>query len=253
MHITFNTPYTSLLEDERLRPRPAAEVLPDWRKEVSAIVRTERETGRSVRTCPALQDYLHLGYVIPLWADIQLTRVSIVNGRITPDPNGRGIDWKTPNKLAFRLEGHGADQIKGAEPFQPPVEISHLIKPICPWLVETPPGWSILVLPLTLHEKRKKIPLEPIPGVVNTDFWHQINTPCFWTHIEPEMFLKAGTPFMHVIPFCRDHALEAEFKLIEDDMRLQNLAGALNDFSGGYRKLQKSVDKARHAHTDETE
>ncbi|MGF1605585.1 MAG: DUF6065 family protein [Rhodothalassiaceae bacterium] len=245
MKIVFNVQSEALIVDERLKPRPAAQVMPDWKKELAAKVEHEFRQARSARTCPALHDYLHLGYVIPLWTDMRLERVSVDGtGRPKADPDGPFIRWQTAHG-AFPLEFHGAEQVKGAEPLQPTANLQQLVKPICPWLIETPPGWSILVLPLSLHEQKKQLPLIPLPGVVNTDHWHQIHAPCRWGTVEPVMTLRAGTPFMHIIPFRREDALQPEFKVIREQARLANLAGTLSDFSGGYRRQQKAFE-AKH-------
>lgn len=246
MTIVFNVQSQILIDDERLRPKPAHEVLPDWKGELPTKVEADLVQGRTARTCPAMHDYLHLGYVIPLWSDLRLERVSVdAQGRGVRDPNGKYVHWQSAH-AAFPVEFHGRDQVAGAEPLQPPFDIQQVVKPICPWLIETPPGWSILVLPLSLHEGSRKVPIEPLPGVINTDHWHQIHAPCRWVDVAPSMTLRAGTPFMHVIPFRRDDALKPEFKLISEQARLANLAGVLSDFSGGYRRQQKVAEEKQH-------
>lgn len=249
MHIKFNTQSPVLISDDRLKPRPAADLLPDWKRSISSKVYSGDEEGRSARTCPALHDYLHMGYIIPLWTDMRLERVSVSqNGMVTRDPNGAHIRWKTAYG-AFPIEFHSQKQVDGAEPLEPPQNIQKVVKPICPWLIETPKCWSILIMPLILHESRNKLPLQPIPGIVNTDHWHQIHTPCKWENLDTVMEMKAGTPFMHIIPFRRNEKLEAKFEVIEDQARLANLVGTLSDFSGGYRRQQKIADKKRSAET----
>ena len=243
MPITFNVQSKSLIEDDRLRPRLATEVMPDWKRDIPGQVEKELQKGNTVRTCPAIHDYLHLGYVIPLWTDVVVERVSLgANRQAVRDPKGKMISWRTAH-AAFPLEQHGRDQVEGVEMLEPPDGLPLVVKPICPWLVETPPGWSILVLPLSMHEEKNKLPLIPIPGVINTDHWHQIHTPCRWERADPVIQLKAGTPFMHIIPFRRTESLKAEFKVIEEQARLANLAGVLSDFSGGYRRQQKNSEK----------
>ena len=59
------------------------------------------------------------------------------------------------------------------------------------------------------------------------------------------MDLKAGTPFMHVIPFRRNESLKPEFGVIDTQLEWDQLKGFLNDFDGGYRRQQKNADKAR--------
>lgn len=245
--ISFNVQSRILIDDPRLCPKPASEVLPEWNQQIPAKAEKAGKEGRTARTCPAMYDFLHLGYIIPLWTDIRLERVSVDSrGRVVSDPNGAYIRWQTAH-AAFPIEFHGPEQIDGAEPLQPPANIKQVVKPICPWLVETPPGWSILVQPLYLHERHRKLPLQPLPGVINTDHWHQIHAPCRWDNVEPVMQLRAGTPFMHIIPIRRHEALEPEFNLITEDARLANLAGTLSDFSGGYRRQQKIADKKQCA------
>jgi len=249
MSIIFNVQSQSLIDDPRLCPKPATEVLPEWKRSLGARAEKDGLQGRTARTCPAMDDFVHLGYVIPLWTDMRLERVNVdPQGRPFATPDGQYIRWQTAHG-AFPIEFHGAEQIEGAEPLQPPHNIQQAVKPVCPWLVETPPGWSILVLPLYLHEKSRKLPLEPLPGVINTDHWHQIHAPCRWVNVAPVMEMRAGTPFMHIIPFRRDESLKPEFRLITEQARLANLAGVVSDFSGGYRRQQKIADKKRSAET----
>lgn len=245
MPIIFNAIHRVLLDDDRLRPKLASEVLPEWKADIPAIVRQGIHSGRTVKACPGIDDYLHLGYVIPFWTDARLTRMSIhpPTGRPVADPVGKRIHVKTPAGVP-PLEFHGIDQVKGVEPLEPPLEIEQLVKPACPWFIETPPGWSILILPMFFHETRNRTPLQPIPGVINTDYWHQINTACRWNHVEPVMEMKAGTPFMHVIPFRRSEALEAEFRVIGSPDKWQSLVGYQADFSGSYRRQQRNFEKA---------
>ncbi len=241
--ITFNVQSQQLIDDDRLRPKPAGDLLPDWKRTIPGRVVRELDQGNTVRTCPAIHDYLHLGFIIPLWTDVFVQRVrQDASGRIMPDANGDKISWRTAHG-AFPLEQHGADQVEGVTPLQPPKGVPLLIKPICPWLIETPPGWSVLILPMSFHEPEKSLPLEPIAGIVNTDHWHQIHAPCRWASDAATYQMKAGTPFMHVIAFRRGEALEPAFELISEQARLANLAGTLSDFSGGYRRQQKTFER----------
>lgn len=251
MKITFNAIHRSLTEDERLVPRPAARELPDWKADIPVKVAKGEKTGKSVRACPGIDDYLHLGYIIPLWTDVRLTRIRVNQfGQSSADPNGNKIHWKT-GYGSPPFEFHPQEQVQGAEPLEPPVGLTDLIKPLCPWFVVTPPGWSVLILPLQFHERKRKVPLQPLPGVINTDHWHQINTACKWVDVEPVMDMKAGTPFMHLIPFRRSKKLEQEIRFVRDQMEWENLKGFQSDFTGSYRRQQKNAEKARPSDEEE--
>jgi len=241
--ISFNTQSPILIEDKRLCPRLASELLPDWKSTMPAKVQKGWQTGQTARACPAMDDFLHMGYILPLWTDLRLERVKVdPRGRAMQDPDGEHIRWQTAHP-DFPIEFHGYEQVEGAAPLEPPCSIKKIVKPLCPWLVQTPPGWSILVLPLFLQEPRRKLPLQPLPGIINTDHWHQVHAPCRWENVETVMTLRAGTPFMHIIPIRRHDVLKPEFNVISDQARLANLVGVLNDFSGGYRRQQRVAEE----------
>lgn len=244
MKIEFYAIHRTMIEDDRIKPKPVSKVAPDWKSKLPVHVTKGNDKGKTVRACPGIDDYLHLGYVIPLWADVILTRVRMDGaGRMAPDPNGRKIHCRTAYG-APPFEFHAIEQVKGAEPFEPIVPMDQLVKPQCPWFIKTPPGWSVLVLPMYYHENQRKMPIQPLPGIINTDFWHQINTACKWEYLEPVMEIKAGTPLMHVIPFRRDDALDVEFDVIVDQPKWLELRGFQSDLTGAYRRQQKNFEKS---------
>jgi hypothetical protein len=71
-----------------------------------------------------------------------------------------------------------------------------------PWHIETPPGYSCLIVqPLNHFEDRWQI----LPGVVDTDqFSLQINFPMLWTAKNFKGVIEQGTPIAQVIPFKRE-------------------------------------------------
>ena len=72
-----------------------------------------------------------------------------------------------------------------------------------PWKIKTPPGYScIFTNPLN-----KNSPIKIIDGVVDTDSFHQVNFPFYWTgDINKELtIIQKGTPLIQVIPFKREN------------------------------------------------
>lgn len=244
MKIEFHAIHRALVDDERTKPKPISQVSPAWKSQIPVHVTKGAHSGKTVRACPGIDDFLHLGYILPLWADVVLTRVNVDNmGRMSPNPNGRKIHCRTAYGSP-PFEFHAVEQVQGAEPFESSVPMDQLVKPQCPWFIKTPPNWSIMVLPMVYHEKKVKPPIEPMPGIINTDFWHQINTACKWTHIEPVMELKAGTPFMHIIPFRRNEMLEQDIQVIENEPKWVEMRGFQSDLTGAYRRQQRNFEKA---------
>ena len=129
MKIEFYAVHRVLIEDERTRPRRISEVAPDWKSKIPVHVTKGVHSGKTVRACPGIDDFLYLGFMIPLWSDVILTRVTIDSmGRMAPDPNGNKIHCRT-GFGAPPFEFHAIEQVEGAEPFEPVVPIDQLPKP----------------------------------------------------------------------------------------------------------------------------
>ena len=244
MKIQFNAIHRALAQDDRTRPKRISQIPPGWKSGLPVHVSKDSQSGKTVRACPGIDDFLHLGYIIPLWTDVILTRVSVdTMGRMKADPNGRKVHCQTAYGTP-PFEFHAIEQVKGAEPFEPVVPMDQLVKPSCPWFIRTPPFWSVLILPMYYNAKKIKTPIQPLPGILNTDHWHQMNTACKWDDIAPVMEMKAGTPFMHVIPFRRNETLEEEITFIDNERDWQELRGFQSDMTGSYRRQQRNFEKA---------
>ena len=218
-----NAPY--LRDHPELHPRL---LRPEWFDELKPLVHKENPDSKTAKTCPGFISLFRIAIVIPLWCDIRLTRGRRFvddegENRFQPDPDGR-FCVPTYEPHVFDQGYHDVDQVGPNFPGAFGMEV--LPKPISPWLLEAPPGWSVLVMPATLHN-RNPLPWEPIPGTFNCDVWHQTNMPCRYTR-EPDLesTIFAGTPFAYMIPFKRtEDPGGIEIELIEDFDRWAALYG----------------------------
>jgi len=221
-------------------PVPASQMIPKWFDMLSNDIPDfqgpfprvgdwiKEFTGHTIKKCPAVIDYLTEGYIVPLWCDLLVQK------------HGEKIHWENHNIDYGQIEFHNYEQAQ-TYPFEEG-DHRHPLKFISPWFFKTPPGWSTMFIP-PLLERNEHFTL--IPGIVETDSFHQINFPGIW-HTQGDTILKRGMPFLHVIPFKR----EKKPKLIvrkstQDDMDMirDEQTSLRSKFTGGYREITRRFRK----------
>jgi hypothetical protein len=178
------------------RPYPANREIPDWFKAMPAETDVPNTSApgartRTLKNCPPFLEAMTCGYIIPLAADLTLS----------VDAAGGFHGEAYPANILFL---HGPKQVPGA-----PFVNRHVLKILNPWLIQTPPGYSTLFLPLL---NRFQLPLHPLAGLVETDvFYREVNFPTILT-MPPGTTLKLarGTPLVQAIPIRRDE-FQSEF------------------------------------------
>lgn len=216
------------------RPYPAKHTMPKWWKEMppyiispdnpdgkKPIIKDVRTNG-SPKKCTPMMDAMGAGYIVPLWADIQVKSSS--DSEYLPE-----IRWKTTREV---FESH----IDGSADVQVPHGYHHVVfKFINLWCMKTPPGYSVMITEPAGHND---LPLKALPAIVDTDKYDAaLPTPMFLQE-GFEGIIERGTPMFQVIPFKRDN-WEAEFDYYkeEDYYFLQEKYLRINAF-GNYLKTQ---------------
>ena len=174
------------------RPIPASTVLPDWWKKIPHYsdgrksMELDPAPAVTVKRCMSALDALGSGYVVPLWADIQVTYVK---------GDGTYMKWATSTPVASTWNTTQVAGYKLPEGFGLPVFKLHH-----EWLIETPPGWSCL---FTQPFGYPDLPFRVIPGIVDTDkLKTDINTPIVFKE-GWEGILEKGTPMFQITPIKR--------------------------------------------------
>ena len=116
-------------------------------------------------------------------------------------------------------------------------------KYMSPWIIETPPEYSLLFLPPV---NRLEIPIVPLVGLVDSDTYHNnVNTPFIHTMLEPNKevhTIPKGTPICQVVPVKRDE-WKAEYTFLDKEQLDKQ------------KELRKTIQEDRldwyknHAHT----
>src|SRR5437773_8974844 len=185
------------------RPYPAAQVIPDWFKQMPTGV--PNDTVGTAKRCIPFLEALTCGYIIPLPADIHITSHRTSSGSAELKIQITGFAHPL-------VEMHPQSQYPGAPFANLPV-----LKFINPWIIKTPPGYSTLFVP---PMNRFAAPIVPLCGVVETDqYYQEINFPAVCL-LRPgaTATLPKGTPLVQVIPFRRE-AWESSFGSWDEQLR----------------------------------
>jgi hypothetical protein len=220
------------LEDiEECVPKPYKYYMPDWFKSIPA----DDDGMLTIKNCPALPDFFSQGYVIPMWSD-SIIYYNRENQHENIFSTRDFVVWdnKHDNDQFMKYVDFRNMGIKGDAVF----------KTNCPWKIITPPGWSVLQLPLFYHfDKRFSV----LPGVIDTDIYHQINQQVVYYGDNESITIKRGEPLALYVPFERKKYKHIVRSANDKDKKKINLEmlriGTRIPGSGEYRKMQRERDK----------
>jgi hypothetical protein len=226
-NIEFISTVKGLESIEECLPRPAKNFIPQWFKDIPS------SNGGSVKSCPSFPDYFSQGYIIPMWCDSVLQQY------------GHEWKWETSSNK-FNWANHNNDQfIDYASSKFNGVSGQFIFKTNCPWKIKTPPGWSVLQLPLFYHFNQE---WSVLPGVIDTDIHPEINQQVLYHGNGKPIKIKCGDPFVLYIPFKRSNKLnyKTRYQNNEDDRFFKEMELRIANYfrpNGKYRELQRKRDK----------
>ena len=176
------------------KPKPATEYIPDWYKEAQSYIsfdgkkspNLDGSPSATVKKCMPLWDMMTAGYIIETPYDLY----------VRPTDDGPIWTWGEMRALDFSPK----DQLQNHPWFKEELFGTRLVHP---WSIQTPKGWSVLVIQPT---HRENLPFEVIPGIIDTDSC-SIPTNIFVKLSDPkfEGLIPKGTPFLQVIPMKREN------------------------------------------------
>lgn len=191
------------------RPFPANSAVPDWWKAMTPYVKTidnpdgkklmvkNFEANTSAKKCVPMLDAMISGYIIPLWADVQVANYGA---------DEKAITWRVKSDV-FQEHGQQATDV------QAPVGYNkQVFKFMNRWRIITPKGYSCLI---TQPFGYRQTGVHAIPAVVDTDKSSLEILPPVWFASDFEGILEVGTPMVQVIPFKRSD-WKAEYSYLKD-------------------------------------
>lgn len=175
-----------------LPPLPSKKLIPDWFKQIPP----HNENDLTVKKCVPFLDAMSVGYTILNHIDIHIWQLA--DGEVRQ----QWVDDK--QKAHYKrwppIETHPQRQVPGS-----PMTGYTILKYMSPWIIETPPEYSLLFLPPI---NRLEIPIVPLVGLVDSDTYkNNVNIPFIHTMLEPDEkvhTIPKGTPICQIIPVKRD-------------------------------------------------
>jgi hypothetical protein len=190
MKIIFTDVYN--LGDVLDKPKPANKFIPEWYKKIDSyfenikIPTDDGLTSATVKKCIPVFDAITTGYIITSSADLYVEKKE----------NGLFYKWSGFDLIQFhppfQTVGHPA-KINDDENSTP--------KFMNPWAIETPKGYSVLII----QPMHREAPFTILPAIVDTDNYKApINFPFVMNDKNWEGLVPAGTPIAQIIPFKRE-------------------------------------------------
>lgn len=219
------TKHKFLLDIEEVIPKPAKHFLPTWWKDMPRTtdfpdqLRDDQLKG-TAKSCPSFVQMFGQGIVLPMWCDTILSR------------DERNVfHWKTSSNI-FKWEFH--DDWQFLDHLKKP-RFQKVFKAESPWYIKTKPGVSLLQFPM-LFDFNEDYTI--VPGVLNSDIYHQINQQLIYTSDSNEIKINRGQAFVWYIPFIRtkfDYKIFAANEELKQTVDNQTNA-VFTKFSGHYAK-----------------
>jgi hypothetical protein len=174
-------------------PVPSKKMIPDWYKKQDKYIDGKLNLGdngnpnHTVKSCMPVFDMITAGYIIKTPVDIF---VENIDGHVN-------TSWSSNHISA--IESHPITQY---DQFKIPSGYNQVaLKFIQPWVIETPPGYSCILMQPFFHDN---LPFLVIPAIVDTDKHPiKINFP-FFIRDDFSGIIPMGTPMAQVIPFKRE-------------------------------------------------
>lgn len=201
--IKFISTIKGLEHIDLISPKPSTKYIPTWWKDMTTVNGySSADDGKinvgNVKNCPSFPDYFSNGFTVPMWCDTKL-----IYRKETDE-----FSWLVSNQQFF-WEVHLHNQFLNLAPYKYLGKNGKFVfKALSPWKVITPPGWSVLQLPMFYHFDNK---FTVLPGIIDSDIHHEINQQVMILEENEEIFIPAGTPFVQYIPFKRE-SLSLEVK-----------------------------------------
>jgi hypothetical protein len=201
---------------------PSQKYLPEWYKNIKGrninnIVINKDFVLKNIKNCMPVFDSFTTGYSVAMWTDM--------NFKWDEASNSHDFFWQdgpAPINAREKLEN---------EPLPIPEGYSdiHYIW-YCPYSIEVPKGYSILV---THPLNRFDLPFITMSGIVD-DFMPTGFIPVFFKKGQSGT-IEQGTPILQIIPFKREN-WESEKDEEHKDKNEEFRANSLRTFFGYYRK-----------------
>ena len=258
-------------ENSLFEPIPAKKVKPEWYKKLPSLI--EDAAGNrldTIKRCPAMHDWLSMGYLIRnrhtvlvslskgkdgepvsvgfILKDMSTEKLSYIKTLAKESKVEEIADYLKVNKLLLQelsdrfhnIGGHPAKQVTGMSR-----DDKMQIKFKMDFLIETPKGTSCYYLDPFLFDNPY---FSTWQGVIDTDKFNQITTNnnlIFYPKVDESFIIPKGTPLVQIVPFVRypwkSKVTYLTKEEIDEKMVADIVHGELKDMN--QRDIKKGIDE----------
>jgi len=187
--------------DVQPKPYPAVKTLPKWFLDAKPYTPHFQDpattsdgkfhvrggvANTNFKKCTPLLDGMSMGYIVPLWADVEIDSIQYERPEIF---------WRTIANV-FELHGVVTRDITPPEGYHPQVYKYNNC-----WIPQTPKGYSCLITSPIGHND---LTIKAVPAVVDTDKSTLELVFPVWVKNNFQGVVEKGTPIVQIIPFKRD-------------------------------------------------
>jgi len=174
------------------------EYKPSWVSNIKKDYKQLDKTSKRVHTslCPGIFDLFKFGWYVPMWFDLY----------IKTKKDQSGFEWRIANdyltKLAdFDIVSTHADNQGVKYIPKRDTQIEKIVKINTPYHVIAPSHIRFLFLPMPYPDHFN---WESASGILEPAFSSEVNIQLNWNVKDDEIFIKAGTPLMQIIPITEN-------------------------------------------------
>lgn len=204
-------------------PQLANRYLPEWYKNQEVYKRNEIPSHKDMKNCPAIQDVLTSGIVLPAWSDIYIEK---------KDGN---YEWKVTTGSSYAyppdtswIEIQPYHQLRNTEENDFKVNVIKdvgALKLITPYWFSTEPGYGLEFSDPFYHHRRN---IKLLSGRVESDKWHETNLPFeFFDNLDDvsnkKIYIKAGEPLCMITPYKIETKVTPVIHKFEEEFHNQQL------------------------------
>lgn len=227
------------------KPVLASTVQPDWWKKMKIMEITRGHRQHTVRACPAMDDWLRIGYYLIAAQDIE-----VINGVSDTDEGDERFSTADISGNGINSISHPASQMGNVFEFVGDGgPIKDAFKMRNPWNVITPKGYSCFYLDPFLHQNKY---FSTWPGIIDTDSFNinQDNAQIiFYPKVEKGFIIPKGTPLVQIIPFRREEWV-ASYQLRSHKAYIENLSSRTSPHGDVPNRLSMSEHRRRDPEGD---
>ena len=221
MDITFIPKQPNYEHILRMHPPVLANrYLPDWYKNMErTIIRDDGLTGKTAKKCPAIQDTLTEGFIIPMWSKFEFASVKDENGYIVNQNWNFFMVNAVTEDIEKHLSSHTQYQVEGMD-----INLTidnRLLKMTLPYKIIVPEGYNIKYSDPFYHFRKD---IRCLTGIVEADKWGHVTLP--FELLQDNFTIEAGQPLVHGLIYKREeeplniitrNGTDEEYKRIYDE------------------------------------